>query len=130
MNPFGMYLASLRLQKRLKQKELAEALGVYPSYVSEIESGRKKPPSDKVIRVIAEAMSLKAEELSVLRKYAEQSVKIIHMPDDLPLEGYSCMHEMRRALRTLSADQFRALESMIVVLSKAGGDEKQCKNKA
>ncbi|WP_139303229.1 helix-turn-helix domain-containing protein [Neptunomonas phycophila] len=34
MNPFGMYLASLRLQHRMKQKDLAEALGVNASYIS------------------------------------------------------------------------------------------------
>lgn len=126
MNPFGMYLTTLRLKHRFKQKDLAKVLNVYSSYISEIESGRRNPPSTKVIDSITSAMSLNREEVDQLKAYAEQSVKVIHVPDDLPLEGYSCMHKLRQSLKNLSAEQFNVLESMIVALDKTGGDER-CK---
>ena len=126
MNPFGMYLTTLRLKHRLKQKDLAEALDVYSSYISEIESGRRNPPSSKVIDAIASAMSLSKDEVAQLNGYAEQSIKVFHVPDDLPMEGYSCMHKLRQSIKNLSAEQFNVLESMITALDKTGGDEK-CK---
>ncbi len=80
MNPFGMYLTTLRLKHRFKQKDLAEALDVYSSYISEIESGRRNPPSSKVIDAIAYAMSLSRDEVAQLNGYAEQSIKVFHVP--------------------------------------------------
>jgi transcriptional regulator with XRE-family HTH domain len=118
MNPFGMYLASLRLQHRLKQKDLAEALGVNASYISGIESGRKSPPSSKLINEIAKVMALSKAEKSQLWNYADQSIKVVHIPDDLPLEGYAFMQELRKAMGSLSSNHFDVLRS-VVSLSKS-----------
>ncbi|MDO6514040.1 helix-turn-helix domain-containing protein [Neptuniibacter sp. 2_MG-2023] len=112
MNPFGMYLTTLRLKRRFKQKDLAKSLNVYSSYISEIESGKRNPPSSKVINSIADAMSLSKNETVQLNAYAEQSIKVFHVPDDLPMEGYSCMHKLRLSIKNLSAEQFNVLESM------------------
>ena len=113
MNPFGMYLASLRLQHRMKQKDLAEALGVNASYISGIESGRKSPPSSKMISEIAKAMRLSDVEKTELWNYADQSIKVVHIPDDLPLEGYAFMQELRKSMGSLSSKHFNALRSVV-----------------
>jgi len=62
MTPFGRYLTTLRLNRRVKQKELAEALDVDPSYISAIESGKKAPPSNKAIQEIVIALKLPRDE--------------------------------------------------------------------
>lgn len=129
MNPFGMHLTTLRLKHRFKQKDLAKALNVYSSYISEIESGKRNAPSAKVISSIAQVMSLTEAEHNELNIFAEQSVKVLHVPDDLPLEGYSYIYKLRRSLKNLSAEQFIVLESLIGVLEKTEGD-KVCKNRA
>lgn len=128
MNPFGMHLTTLRLKHKFKQKDLAKALNVYSSYISEIESGKRNAPSAQVIGSIAQAMSLTEVEHKELSVFAEQSVKVLHMPDDLPLEGYSYMYKLRRSLKNLSAEQFIVLESLIGVLEKKERD-KICKNR-
>lgn len=48
MTPFGRYLTTLRLNRRIKQKDLAEALDVDPSYISAIENGNKEAKDIKV----------------------------------------------------------------------------------
>lgn len=48
MSPFGRYLQLLRIKRHIKQKELADAIGVNPSYISLLETGRKLPPSSKI----------------------------------------------------------------------------------
>lgn len=49
---FGEKLRSLRLQRRLTLKDLARKLGYSAhGYLSEIESGKKKPTVDLVLKV-------------------------------------------------------------------------------
>ena len=49
---FGKKLRTLRLQQKLTLQELAHELGyVAHGYISEIESGKKKPTADFVLKV-------------------------------------------------------------------------------
>lgn len=49
---FGEKLHRLRLQRKLTLKELAHELGyIAHGYISEIESGKKKPTVDFVLKV-------------------------------------------------------------------------------
>ncbi|MCC7404464.1 MAG: helix-turn-helix domain-containing protein [Bdellovibrionales bacterium] len=59
---FGMKMRGLRLDKGLSLKELAEQTGMSPSYLNEIEKGKKYPKSDKII-VIAKALGESYEDL-------------------------------------------------------------------
>lgn len=52
MQRFGEKLRSLRTSKQLTLKELASALGLTAhGYLSEIESGKKKPTAEFVLKV-------------------------------------------------------------------------------
>ena len=52
MDRFGEKLRALRLRKGLTLEQLASALGYRThSYLSEIESGKKKPTADLVLKV-------------------------------------------------------------------------------
>ncbi|MCP4597950.1 helix-turn-helix transcriptional regulator [Neptuniibacter sp.] len=113
MTPFGRYLATLRLNRQVKQKELAEALGVDPSYISAIESGKKPPPSNRVIREIVGELALPKDEEALLWNYADQSIRVMHIPDDLPLETYALIQEFRKSLKSLSAGQVNVIRSVI-----------------
>ena len=54
MEKFGTKLRSLRKQRKLTMKQLAEALGFSAhSYISELESGRGKPSVELVSRIAA-----------------------------------------------------------------------------
>ena len=113
MTPFGRYLTALRLNRRVKQKELAEALGVDPSYISVIESGKKAPPSNKAIEEIVIALKLPRDEELLLWNYADQSIRVMHIPDDLPMETYALIQEFRKSLKKLSAGQVNVIRSVI-----------------
>jgi transcriptional regulator with XRE-family HTH domain len=47
---FGVRLRSLRRQKRLSQKELADMVGMDHTYLSKIETEALPPPSEKNIK--------------------------------------------------------------------------------
>lgn len=59
---FGMKLRGLRLDKGLSLKDLARKTGLSPSYINEIEKGKKYPKSEKIL-VLAQALDEKYEDL-------------------------------------------------------------------
>ncbi|MDO6594116.1 helix-turn-helix domain-containing protein [Neptuniibacter sp. 1_MG-2023] len=128
MSPFGRYLATLRLHRRVKQKDLANAVGVHPCYISLIESGKKSPPPGRLINLITLALDLQDDEAGLLRRYADESIKVMHVPEDLPMEGYAFIYDLRKSLKLLSIDDFKELRS-IVSMNKVLGEERM-KNSA
>ena len=59
---FGLKLKGLRLDRGLSLKELAKKTGLSPSYLNEIEKGKKYPRTEKIL-ILAEALNEKLEDL-------------------------------------------------------------------
>jgi transcriptional regulator with XRE-family HTH domain len=62
---FGERIRSLRRQKKLKQREVAERLPMSAGNLSRIETGDYGPPSDEIIEQLAKVLG--ADELELLR---------------------------------------------------------------
>lgn len=62
MSDIGDKIKSERLNKSLKQKELAVRVGISISYMSDIERGRTNP-SIQTLKKISDALNIKASEL-------------------------------------------------------------------
>lgn len=60
---FGEILKNFRKQNKLSQRELSARIGVNYTYLSKIENGILPPPSDEVIRKLAEALSIDVDAL-------------------------------------------------------------------
>ncbi|MBI3393304.1 MAG: helix-turn-helix transcriptional regulator [Nitrospirae bacterium] len=67
---FGSQIRALRQKRGLTQESLASLAGVEPQYISHIETGRRRAPSDKVIRRLAEALRCDAGELVTIAIWA------------------------------------------------------------
>ncbi|HEY8425377.1 MAG TPA: helix-turn-helix domain-containing protein [Limnochordales bacterium] len=63
---FGLKLRQARLSQGLSLSELAARAGLSPSYVTEIEKGRKYPKADKILR-LARALGYDYDQLVSLR---------------------------------------------------------------
>jgi transcriptional regulator with XRE-family HTH domain len=59
---FGIKLHTLRVDKNLSLKDLAKRTGLSPSYLNEIENGKKYPKTEKIL-ILAEALEEKYEDL-------------------------------------------------------------------
>jgi transcriptional regulator with XRE-family HTH domain len=73
---FAQYLKEAREAAGLNQSELADEVGLTGSYISVLESRRKPPPSDKVLKRMAKA----------LRKPERELLEVAHLdrtPDDI-----------------------------------------------
>jgi transcriptional regulator with XRE-family HTH domain len=60
---FGERVRSLRRERRITQRELAERIPVSAGHLSRIETGDYGPPSDEVIERIAEVLATDRIEL-------------------------------------------------------------------
>lgn len=63
---FGEEIRELRKQVGLSQRDLAERIGIHFTYLSKIENGRADPPSEDVIRKLAEELNSDPHHLIVL----------------------------------------------------------------
>lgn len=62
----GLQIAHLRKERKLSQAKLAAIAGLYPKYLSDVETGRKVPRMDTVARLAA-ALGVTIEELCGMR---------------------------------------------------------------
>ena len=60
---FGMKVRALRKERGMSQKTLAAKTGIDFTYLSKVENERSPPPSEEVIRSMADALSTDSDEL-------------------------------------------------------------------
>ena len=60
---FGSLLRQLREEKRLRQADIAVAIGVSTVYICDIEKDRRNPPSYRKLQQIAVKLELTEESL-------------------------------------------------------------------
>ena len=76
MADFAEYLRDARKRAGMNQIELAERVGLTGSYISVLEGRKKPPPSDKVLRRLADALEVSEDEM----------IEVAHLdksPDDI-----------------------------------------------
>ena len=74
---FGQRLRDLRKQKNLSQRDLAARVGIDFTYLSKIEGGRLDPPSEIVIRHIAQVLDADEDELINLAGKVPKDLKAV-----------------------------------------------------
>lgn len=73
MTPFGKAVRHLRIEHEMMLGEMADALEISPSYLSQIETGKKSIPVDLVDR-IAILFGLSKSDTVALREEASKSM--------------------------------------------------------
>jgi HTH-type transcriptional regulator, competence development regulator len=96
---FGERVRELRKAQGMSQRELADRAGIDFTYLSKIENGHMEPPSEQVIRRVAEELDADADELIVLAD---------KFPSDLAQELKT--PERVKALRRELAGDFNSVE--------------------
>ncbi len=60
----GQAIRAARLRKGIRQRDLADAIGIIPGHLCEIEIGRYRPSQDLLERILVELGAPNDEELS------------------------------------------------------------------
>lgn len=83
---FGERIRELRKAKNLGQRAIADTVGVSFTYISKVENGKLDfgdYPSEELIRKLAEALGVEADELLLLAKKIPEEIKsrVLERPD-------------------------------------------------
>ena len=98
---FGEKLRELRKASDYSQRELAELLDVSFTYLSKLENNRMdRPPSEELIRRMAEVLKTNADDLLVLAERIPTDIAeiILDRPESI---------ELLRSMEDMSADEWR-----------------------
>lgn len=118
LTPFGIAIRKLRLDKHLRLLDLAERLKLSPAFVSAIETGRKPIP-DGFVLAVSRAMDLTTEQLSLLRRGADQTRKTIKI-EKLPEDQRELVAAFARRLDKVPAEMMAQLKK--IVLKSSSGE--------
>lgn len=117
--PFGEALREKRIEKGFSLRKFALAVGVSPTYLSQVEQMNVDPPTADRVKRMAEILGEDIDEWTALAgRLTEDLPGIIHEePKGVP--------DLLRAVRGLTADQLRRLREDAERMQKEGKDEEQ-----
>lgn len=119
MTPFGEALRDLRARKGVSQKEMAEALGVSPAYLSALEHGRRGTPSFDFLQRVAGYFNIIWDEAEALFALAGVSdPRVVIDTAGLPAAYTALANQLARRIRTLTPD---VVVELAALLEKAPG---------
>ncbi|MDX1613156.1 MAG: XRE family transcriptional regulator [Candidatus Promineifilaceae bacterium] len=118
---FGMKVRQARTAAGLTQAELAAAADLSPSYLTEIEKGRKYPRADKILRM-ADALDKEYDELVSIKlgpslAYLERALAS-PLLQDFPFEEFGLDASDVVALLTQAPDKASALLHAILEIGR------------
>ncbi len=115
---FGRRLRELRKQKKISQRDLAAQVAVDFTYLSKIEGGRLAPPSEDVIRRLAQALDADENELinlagkvpkdlKAVLEESPQAVELLRVLSErkLPNDTYRQMLDLARESDAVQPDE-------------------------
>lgn len=114
MTPFGNALRELRERKGVSQKEMAQAIGVSPAYLSALEHGKRGLPNFDFLQRVAGYFNIiwdEAEELFAIAGRSDPRVVLDTV--GLPPEYTAFANELARRIRHLPPDVLRDLQDVL-----------------
>lgn len=113
------YLKALRKSRGLLQKQLAARLKVTPSYLSNLESGRRAYLGEGMVARYKEALSLTDEELDRIEALSQVSTGKMAIPTFVTEEEMEVFRLMASCVGRMPPGQFqtikRYLESWMLI---------------
>ncbi len=101
--PFGQTLRDKRMEKGYTLRKFAQAVGVSPTYLSQVEQGNMVPPTAERVKQMAELLGANPDEwIALAGRVPDDLEAIIH---EEPVE----FPELLREASGLTAEQIRKL---------------------
>jgi transcriptional regulator with XRE-family HTH domain len=112
---FGQVLREARIAKGYTLRRFAEAVGISPTYLSQVKQENVMPPTADRVKCMAELLDENVDEwISLAGRVPEDVPGIIHKhPTEMP--------QLLREASGLTADQLRQLREQIRKLKGQGG---------
>lgn len=113
MSPFATLLKSLRINRGLRQTELAELVGYEQSYVSALELDIKGPPNQEFISHLVGALELSQIEQDTLNEAVAASERKLRVPPRASNEIYLLLHKLRQQIDHLHPAKIQLINSAL-----------------
>ncbi len=114
MTPFGKKVRSLRAERGLTQKQMAESIGVSPAYLSALEMGKKGRPSFALVQQIITYFNIiwdDAEELIELAGISHP--RIVIDTSNLSADATSFANRLSREIKKLTDSDIALLTTLL-----------------
>lgn len=116
MTALGVFIRQRRVSRELTQADLARQIGVDATYISGIESGRKRPGSAQLLKAIGDALQLDEEGRLALQKAADLSRRSLRLSAELSPEKSELMNAFAADLPYLDASGVEILANVLAAL--------------
>ena len=71
---FGSYIRGLRIKQDIGQRELAKKIGVAPSYLNDIEKGKRAAPKNELVKKLSTILKANLNYMYDLAGNSKQSI--------------------------------------------------------
>src|SRR5690554_6154832 len=115
MSPFAVNLRRLRLERGLRQKDMADLLGYEPSYLSALERSAKGPPKHDFVERLIQGLALTNEEQAELKEALRMSKRQVSLPSAAPSEEYELLRELEPQLGQLHPIQIQLIRQALAI---------------
>ena len=121
MTPFGARLRTLRAERGVTLKEMAEALGVSASYLSALEHGRRGAPTWMMVQRIITFFNIIWDEAEDLQRLAALShPRVVIDTAGLEPEATELATRLAADIRRLHPDDLRDIAARIEAAARRG----------
>jgi len=118
MTPFGERIRQLRQQKQVTMKEMAEAIGVSPAYLSALEHGNRGRPSWYLLQRTISYFNIIWDDAEELVKLARLShPKITIDTSGLSPQATELANRLADEIKDMTSEQ---LQQHLLLIEKAG----------
>lgn len=122
MTPFGEMMRRMRRERGISQKQMAQAIGVSPAYLSALEHGNRGAPSFDFVQRVAGFFGVIWDDAEELMNIAARShPRIVVDTSGLDAEFTMFANRLSEEMRHLTREE---LKEMVSVLDKARGRKK------
>lgn len=114
MTPFGERLRALRAERGLTLREMADELGVSPTYLSALEHGRRGRPNWGFIQRVIQYFNVIWDDAEELQRLADVShPRVVIDTAGLSPRATLLANRLARDVATLTPEQIEALLAVI-----------------
>lgn len=114
MTPLGQKLRSMRAERNITMKGMAEAIGVSPAYLSALEHGRRGAPTWYLVQRVITFFNVIWDEAEEIERLAQIShPRVVIDTSGLTPEATEFSNKLARHVATLSEADIRALLELL-----------------
>lgn len=114
MTPLGQKLRSMRAERNITMKDMAEAIGVSPAYLSALEHGRRGAPTWYLVQRVITFFNVIWDEAEEIERLAQIShPRVVIDTSGLGPEATELSNKLARQVSNLTEADVRALLDLL-----------------